>query len=205
MAKDPTQGPITRYDEAGNPFIEPDAEKAQFSTRSEIINEFGEELGGKLLDGHYTSFSGLIGVTADDLAAIDLNEEEIERVMEATTLMADEENVIEEEIEEEVEEKVEEAKKVEEEAEEVPATITFHPHDSPMPLNYGEAQAALEKMSYQELKDLCAADDLKPARSKAHTVALLLAYWYPPAPVAKVESSVDVEMSARVRRIKGLN
>lgn len=184
MAKDPTQGPITRYDETGNPkiMIEPVAEDAQSEerameeglTRSEIINAFGEDLGGKLLDGGYSSLSGMMGATDEDFLAIKgIGPASLAEIRKVVSL------------------------------EDVKDDADFHPHESPIPLTFAETQQKLEDLTYSELKDLCEADGLSPARSKAHTISVLLEYWFAPVePV--IPEDLAGEYSVRIKRIKGL-
>ena len=72
MAKDPAMsGPVT--DPEGGTYETSEeirAESNEGLTRSEVINEFGPDLGQKLIDGGYASLSSLLSVTDEDLIAI---------------------------------------------------------------------------------------------------------------------------------------
>lgn len=72
MAKDPAMsGPVT--DPEGGTYETSEEIRAASNeglTRSEVINEFGPDLGQKLIDGGYASLSSLLSATDEDLIAI---------------------------------------------------------------------------------------------------------------------------------------
>lgn len=71
MAKDPAMsGPVSKMEGGHYESSEEIREADAGLTRSEIINTFGEDLGNKLLDGGYSSLSGMIDATDEDFLAI---------------------------------------------------------------------------------------------------------------------------------------
>lgn len=213
-------------------------------TRSEIINEFGEELGRKLIEGGFSTITSLlvVEIADEELQGIGLIPEEIAKVREFEAMELanaedkeesgdelEEETAAEEEVDEadsdsaesDASEEGEAGEVAEEEATEAPesdggpeepaveeaggevATMDVHVHEVPAPMTYSEARAKLEDMSYAEIKEIIEDGDEKAPRSKAESVAFLLAQMFPPEPVAPAEEG-EVEMSVRVKRIKGL-
>jgi len=71
MAKDPASGPVSKPEGGTYESSEEIREADAGLTRSEIINAFGEHLGGLLIGAGYSSFSGMIGATDEDFLAID--------------------------------------------------------------------------------------------------------------------------------------
>lgn len=217
MAKDPAITPPEPPDqpvpeEPQNP-VEPAAEESQPLTRSEVINEFGEELGQKLIDAGLASFSSMIGMKPETFTDLGFSEEEIQRISEVVNLGGQDQG--EPEIEEtdagaeetdapaeEAESEAQAEEEEESEEEPVPATMEFHEHVMPSALTFSEAKAKLEEMSYNDLRDLCNADNLIPSRRKDETIMILLGHWYPPEPNPPKEELP--EMSVRIKRIRGL-
>ena len=81
--------------------------------------------------------------------------------------------------------------------------IEFHDHETPKAYSMQDAYTELKDKTYNELKDLCEVDNLTPARSKSQTIDIILSHWFatPPEPV---KEDALPEMSARIKRIRGL-
>lgn len=130
MAKDPSMsGPVSRLE--GGEYESSEEIRAasadpSMSTRSEIINNFGEDLGRKLLDAGYSSMSSMDGVSDEDFLAITgVGPAALEKIHEVLTLgLLEADDGMEEEtpdepaVEETVEPEVETTKEVDEPEEE---------------------------------------------------------------------------------------
>lgn len=77
-----------------------------------------------------------------------------------------------------------------------------HSHDVKAPVTYNEAETLLKDLPFLKLRELAIADGLKPERSKVKVVQQLLNVWFAPSEAPKEEE--PLEMSVRIRRIKGL-
>ena len=121
MAQDPTTSDVSTPEGGTYPSSEEvrDAFAESELTRSEIINEFGEEIGGELLEANISGLSGLViiddeqkeALSPEAKAAVEayftLNEIEVHTVEDVTIEVADDQNdspVDETEVVEEVEE-----------------------------------------------------------------------------------------------------
>lgn len=228
MAKDPTQGPVTKYDGSGNPIKEePEAEEPQVETqnkeaveedavveeaeaeektltRSEVINEFGEELGGKLIEQGYASFSAMTNLDETQVEVLDLSDEEKSVVFEFLDLPGI--GVIDDgpetaPTEEELEKQAEVLAELEEE-EPAPEAIVyeFHEHRTDAPFTYQQAKDALEEFDYYDMRELAKESGIEPARKKDDLIQQLLDKWFPVPTQAPPEPPEG--MSARIKRIR---
>jgi hypothetical protein len=93
MAKDPAMsGPVSKPEGGHYESSEEIRAKDSGLTRSEVINTFGEDLGNKLLDGGYSSLSGMIDATDEDFLAITgIGPAALAKIREALTLVVVEE------------------------------------------------------------------------------------------------------------------
>jgi hypothetical protein len=203
MAKDPTQGTVSQYDSEGFP-VNP--------TRSEVINAFGEELGGRLVKAGFSSMTSIS--VAVDMVFHDLgfSDEEIEVLREKAPFTG---APTQEEVEKVSAEVGEGDEAEEEEADEPEAEEADEPEadkaDEPIPaiemdvsiLDPETTKANLLDMKLADLREICDRDDIQAARSKAETVERIMDAWFPiveEAPAAVEEE--EPPMSVRIRRIR---
>lgn len=120
-------------------------------TRSEIIDAFGEELGGKLLAGGYSSLDSLSSATNEEILAVDgIGPASLAKIHDAVTPVEPEPEVKEEEAEVGLEEEAAESDEVEEtpEKEEGAVPVEDEPEVEPEPEI--ETEPEVEEASVEE-------------------------------------------------------
>ena len=241
MAKDPVTGPVSKYDDLGNPIKEEPTEEPQAETtveeadesetvveetpleeeilsRSEVINEFGEDLGGKLIESGYASFSAMADLDEETLMSLEtleldekvvvlafLSPEDSEEAGDSQEVDAGEGvGVIDDGPEtaptKEELEKQEEilGKEKEPSAEEI--VYEFHEHRADAPFTYQQAKEALEAFDFYEMRELAKDVGIEPERKKDDLIQQLLDKWFPMPVQAPPDPPEGV--SVRVKRIQ---
>jgi hypothetical protein len=194
MAKDLTQGPVSQYDSEGLPIN---------ATRSEVINNFGEELGNRLIEAGFSSLSSISVAVDSVFEELGFGEGKIAALREKAPFTGAPTQEEVEEVTAEVEE--DEVKGLgEDEADEADTLIPTIEMDVSI-LDPERTKANLLDMKLADLREICERDDIQAARSIAETVDRIMEAWFLAAVALDPDvsdGSNEAPMSARVRRIK---
>ena len=214
MAKDPTQGPLSTYDEFGNPI------KANVDMPAEDVaaeNEATEEVGEAVVpnetgdDIDFRVEGGVEKAAAEEEETFEKapeSEEALEGEEPAQADVSVEGEPAAEDVAQPIgEDPVEEIERAEVggETEKMPKEeeeFVTHEHEVKPPLTYNEAETMLMETSFVKMREMAIADGIKPDRSRVKVMRQLLEYWFPAPTSAPADD--EPEMSVRIRRAKGL-
>lgn len=173
MAKDPTQGPVSTYDEFGNPIqTNVDPPVVEEVAKEEVAESAVEETTVEEVVDDSTEAEG-IDVAAepasDDIKTY-AKAPESEEALEG-----------EEIIRAEVGDTTEKKPKAEESADEEDEFVS-HEHEITTPVTRDEAETMLKERSFLEMEEMAVADGLIPESSEINIVRQLLDHWFPPPP-----------------------